>query len=464
MGERRANDLAPAKEEESPMQAQPTRPKRKPKTPTGIIRRHSRECRAYGDPDAKCNCQPSYRAWVYSKRDKQKIFKTFSGDEAFKEAKAWRADSTSQVNHGGLRASTTKTVREAADEWLAGVKADPPTVLNRNGRPFKPSVVRGYEADLNRYVLPEIGAHRLREIDRHEAQKLVEQLGGQGLSGSKVRNAIMPARVIFRRARRSGAIVINPFEDLELPAAGGRRRDQKAKPEKVILDLLPALAEVDQTLYATAYLAGLRRGELRALKWESVELPKGESYGVIDVQHGWDDLEGEIETKSIASRRRVPFGALLRRQLLTHQVSTGRRSGFVFGRTASAPFTPTHIRKRAMRAWASTFKCGCKVDPEAETVLDAEGVRVCPEHRVRQLQPIGLHECRHGYTSWLFDARFTREEVKDLLGHGTADVTERYRHPVEGQEKALAARMDEYLARRTGALEAQLDEASDPAT
>ncbi len=41
----------------------------------GIRTRHSRSCRSR--EGGRCNCKPSYEAWVYSKRDDKKIRKTF---------------------------------------------------------------------------------------------------------------------------------------------------------------------------------------------------------------------------------------------------------------------------------------------------------------------------------------------------------------------------------------------------
>ena len=56
---------------------------------------------------------------------------------------------------------------------------------------------------------------------------------------------------------------------------------------------------------------------------------------------------------------------------------TGRKGeDCVFGRSASAPFTPTHIRKRALTAWA------------------VENAKRGEEERPL-LEPIGLHELRH---------------------------------------------------------------------
>ena len=46
-------------------------------TPQGIRARHSRSCNTVHG--GKCNCVPSYEAFVYAKRDGQKIRRTFSG-------------------------------------------------------------------------------------------------------------------------------------------------------------------------------------------------------------------------------------------------------------------------------------------------------------------------------------------------------------------------------------------------
>ena len=55
--------------------------------------------------------------------------------------------------------------------------------------------------------------------------------------------------------------------------------------------LLAAAPEQDRALWATALYAGLRYGELRALRWENVDLAGGK----IRVVESWDDREGKIE-------------------------------------------------------------------------------------------------------------------------------------------------------------------------
>jgi integrase len=57
------------------------------------------------------------------------------------------------------------------------------------------------------------------------------------------------------------------------------------------------LVERDRPVWATALYAGLRRGELMALRWDEVDL----AAGVIRVERSYDDKVG-----STSSRRAAP--------------------------------------------------------------------------------------------------------------------------------------------------------------
>ena len=131
-------------------------------------------------------------------------------------------------------------------------------------------------------------------------------LRADGLSPSTIRNTLMPLRAIFRRAVSRGDVGLNPTAGIELPAVRGRR-DRIASPGEAA-SLLDALPAQDRALWATALYAGLRLGELRALRWEDVDL----AIGLIRVNRSWDPKEGVIEPKSQAARRRVPIPAALR--------------------------------------------------------------------------------------------------------------------------------------------------------
>ena len=181
--------------------------------PTGIEARHSRQCELSNEGD-RCTCEPSYRASVYVQRDKRLVRSpAFSGKGALAAAKQWRADAVSAKGRGKNIVPSRRTLREAADEWLAGAKAEPPTVLNRSGHPYKPSVVRGYEHDLKAYVLDELGGLRLSEVRRADLQALVDRLVGKG------------------HLRLEGAKHCDPAQG-RVPPRAGARRDQRQPDER----------------------------------------------------------------------------------------------------------------------------------------------------------------------------------------------------------------------------------------
>jgi integrase len=388
---------------------------------TGIHERHSRSCQS--SQGGRCSCTPSIRAWVYDRRAHTKTWKTFTGKGALTAAKRWRANATSQVNDGKSIAPSRHTLLEAAEAWLEGAKADPLTILNRSGRPYKPSVLRGYEQDLRNYVLDDLGSHRLTDIRRGDLQVLVDRLLGKGLSGSRVRNVILPVRVIYRHALERDEVNINPTTHLRLPN-GSEPRGRTATAAEAA-DLLSPLPKDLQPIYATAFYGGLRRGEVMALRWKNVDL----AAGTIRVAHSWDERAGEIEPKSEKGKRIVPISNLLRDYLTAHKAATGGDGDdFVFGSIHGRPFTPSNVWRRSHVAWDTANKKRKK-------------------KRLPPLVPIGLHECRHTYVTLMHDAGVSLEVIGDLVGHSSVYMTDRYRHLLDGAERDAARKFDEYLAR-----------------
>jgi len=252
---------------------------------TGIVERHARGCASRNE--GKCNCSTTYEAWVWSASEQRKVSKTFPTISA---AKGWRTDAAHAKRKGTLRSPTRQTLREFAEAWLAGAKAG--SVLKRSGERYKPAVIRGYEADLRRYVLDDLGAHRLSALRRRDLQALVDRLVADGRSASKVHNVLMPVRAICRYAIERDEIEVNPTTNLRLPMPTGSR-DRTVTPQEAE-GLLAALPEDARALWSTAFYAGLRRGELRGLRWSDIDLDGN----AIAVERGWDEQEGPVAPKS----------------------------------------------------------------------------------------------------------------------------------------------------------------------
>ena len=115
---------------------------------------------------------------------------------------------------------------------------------------------------------------RLSDLTRADLQDFADRLLAEGLDPSTIRNSLLPLRAIFRRAVARGEVAVNPTTGLELPAVRGRR-ERIASPAEASRPDRGAVPSGDRAMWATAFYAGLRLGELRALRWDDVDLAAG---------------------------------------------------------------------------------------------------------------------------------------------------------------------------------------------
>lgn len=237
-----------------------------------------------------CDCSPKYRAVVTIPGSRKKLQRTFPTLAA---AKLWREDARVDLRRKAIAGPSARTVAAAAAEWVAGARAG--TIRTRSGENYKPSAIRTYEHALKEWIVRALGPLKVSELDRPRVQRFVDSLVASGMNGGTVRNALIPLRVICRRALVRGEMAVNPTHGLELPTQRGKR-DRIASPQETAT-LLEALPPADRPVWAAAMYAGLRAGELQALRWENVDLDRG----VLRVRHAWDQYEGLIAR----SRRRA---------------------------------------------------------------------------------------------------------------------------------------------------------------
>ena len=62
------------------------------------------------------------------------------------------------------------------------------------------------------------------------------------------------------------------------------------------------------------------------------------------------------------------------------------------------------------------------------------------------LTPIGLHECRHSYASFMIAAGVNTKALSTYMGHSSITITlDRYGHLLPGNEHAAAALLNTWL-------------------
>lgn len=156
-----------------------------------------------------------------------------------------------------------------------------------------------------------------------------------------------------------------------------------------------------------ALYTGCRKGELLNLEWSRVDLSAGLLH--LEAKH----------TKS-GKRRAVPLSARAREALLSRR----------------------NFRERHCPEAAMVF-----VNEEGQEVRDFRWAfaQACERAGIEDFR---IHDMRHTCASWLVMSGAPLAEIRDLLGHSTVMMTERYSHLAPETLKATVARLDDQGATR----------------
>jgi hypothetical protein len=109
------------------------------------------------------------------------------------------------------------TVAAAVEEFIEAAQAG--QALNRSGRPYRPSALRDLQGILEYHVATELGNVRLRDVRRHHVQALVDRLGAERLSESRIRSVVSALRALYGYAIERRYVEFNPADGLVMPRA-----------------------------------------------------------------------------------------------------------------------------------------------------------------------------------------------------------------------------------------------------
>lgn len=249
----------------------------------------------------------------------------------------------------------------------------------------------------------------LSELGMLEIRGYVRSRREQGCAASTINKEIglLSAAINYARCEW-GWDISNPVPGCRLKEPQGRlrwiTRDEASRliQEAKSSEKAPHLPDFIQLALHT----GCRKGELLGLEWARVDLTSNLIY-----------LEPE-HTKS-EKRRYVPLNQEARQALLN-------RAHF---RQVHCPAT----------AWVFCDKQGRRIEDVKTSFLSA-----C---RRAGIEDFRIHDLRHTCAAWLVTAGVTLAEVRDLLGHSTIKMTERYAHLAPENIRSVVARLDEPVSR-----------------
>jgi integrase len=377
----------------------------------GVYARHRNDCRV--ETGGKCSCKPSYWAKVWD-RSTARTVKTARFAKP-SEAAAARVLLQESLRRGVLPTSNTMRLEKAIDAFLRAAESG--VALNKHGRRYKPSAIRDLRGALENHVKEALGQRRIGDVRRADVQQLIDGMAGR--SGSTVRKVVNAIRSLYRWAQDREMVQHDPAALVRLPAMDATPRDRVATPVEMAA-LLAALPADDALPFALAVYATARRGEIRHLTMDDVDLKEGLLYLGAD----------ENGRKSRAAQREVPIvkplAAILRRAQLARKPRRSQTTllcpGEKPGGRNSGLLSFEALQTRADKAWKDAG-----------------------------LQRITAHECRHTAISWMDAAGVRGRVISQLAGHALqhdgAQVTGRYTHTLPGDIAQAGKQLDAYLVR-----------------
>lgn len=305
-----------------------------------------------------------------------------------------------------------KRVSEATEVWLASRE-----------RLLKPSSVAKYRNLVQRHILPLLGKLRICDLDRNTVSGFVRALScGQTGSGVQLtRKTVRDVLMILEKSVRFAGELSFSVEKNELSGktGGGKRitvlseQEQKRLEEQLLTDTDEKKLGLLLCLYA-----GLRIGEICAMRWECIDLCEKTLSVNVTMQRlqiagaGTGQRTGVIESspKSEDSRRTVPIADFLIEQLLKRKP-----------RLQSAYLLTGSEQYIEPRSYENYYK----------RVLSAAGIPIC-----------NFHTLRHTFATRCIESGADAKTVSVLLGHSTVRMTlDRYVHPTMNAKQASINRM-----------------------
>jgi len=343
-------------------------------------------------------------AWVVDYVDQ-------AGDRHIKTfAKKRDADAHHAIVGVAVRAGThtadskSVTVAKAAELWLESCDA----------AGLECTTIAAYRQHVALHIAPVIGALRLSQLTVPIVRGFEDRLRRDGRSPAMVRKARRSLGSLIADAQERGLVGQNVVRSLRTVRRSVERR-QSGK-LKIGVDI-PSPAEMraivarldragrHRPLLLTAIFTGLRASELRGLRWDDVDLKRGE----IHVRQRADRYGTIGRPKSEAGERTVPLPPLLVTVLREHRLASPPNAlGLVFTN-----------RKGNVDHRNSIVYLGLHPAQVAAGVVDRGG----------RAKYTGLHSLRHFYASWCINRRadggleLPLKVVQARLGHASIQMT-----------------------------------------
>ena len=336
--------------------------------------------------------------------------RTFHGGK--REAERALAMFVSDATRGTVVAPTRTTLAEVVNDWLAAKSAR-----------ISPSTVDRYRIAI-KHLDASVGRMPVGRVRTRDIEELYARLHHGGMSGASIRKLHWALRQSLAWAKRQDLVATLATEGVELPPLGAKRI---VPPTSESVGQLLRSARVEDpefgALFGFMAWTGCRRGEAAALRWNHLDLERGQVL-----------IERSLSV--------VPYG------LLEKSTKTGHAR-----RLALGPSTVQLLLDHRLHREEVAAACGTAVAPDSHVFSPTADMRT-PWHpqtishrfltacKRAGVTPMRLHDLRHHSATALLKSGVSVGEVMDRHGWKTMDMVSRYRHLMEATDVAAAEALE----------------------
>lgn len=320
-----------------------------------------------------------------------------------RSAEAWLHDHLASIRNGtapGL-VRTGVTFGDACDEWLRHAEHE---------RGCRPSTMRDYRSSIRTHLRPAFGTEPVESITTRDIEAWRSRKLKEGMTRRTATKQLMILHGVYERARRVWGLPLNPAADVErLPDKYDGSKYDFYEPEDVhalVRELehptpdedgnVPDASPQDAAIVTVAAFAGLRLGEILALRVRDVDFSADSLRVMQSLDHGTRDI-GPTKSGHGRSVPMVPEVAQTLARILSRD-DFAEPDDLVFPNPVGHPIDGSALRRRYKNAQTRA-----------------------------KLRPLRFHDLRHTFGSLASRVAMTRE-VQAWLGHADARTTQRYSH------------------------------------
>jgi integrase len=291
----------------------------------------------------------------------------------------------------------------------------------------RPRTLHFYSDYVERHLLPALGPLDVMDVVPSTLSRLYASKRATGLGETSCNHMHRVLKSAFTWAIDDGVVEDNPCQRLKRPPRPAYRKHRTWTDIQIAQAARDARGKMLEVPVLLAGFAGLRRGEVCALRWCDVDL----AHGVMQVRQTMEQVRGSVHVtlpKTEMSRRVLPLVGPVR-DALARQTSVGE---YVVHTRDGRPVKPDNL-SGAWKRFASRYE-----------------------------DPITFHELRHSFaTNLIFGQGVDIKLVQELLGHSDPATTARiYLHPSEVFKADVIAAMDERISTQAARISTHRDAAS----